>query len=249
MIEEILLKFKNSKINREEACEMIKNSLYHDIGHSVIDTNREERTGFPEAIFCQNKTPEQIIDILFVMKEKGMNIIATRLDAEKYKCVSKKHPEGNYFPESGILTIKNNPPPGRKGLIAIVCAGTSDFPVAEEAAITAEFSGFKIQRFYDVGVAGIHRLFSKIQMIKDADVIIAAAGMEGALVSVLGGLVKAPIIAVPVSVCYGSGFNGLSALLGMLNSCSSGISVVNIDNGFGAAMAACRICNLKKDDI
>ncbi len=246
VIENILGRFDRGEINSSDACKLIKGSLYQDIGHSLIDTDRERRTGFPEAVFCQNKTPGQIYDIISAMKGKGINVIATRLDAEKYNSIPWEHPEGNYTAESGILTIEHNRIPERDGLISVVCAGTSDIPVAEEAVLTAEFAGFKVDRVYDAGVAGIHRLFSRLEKIRRADVVIALAGMEGALASVLGGLVRAPLIAVPVSVCYGSGFNGLSALLGMLNSCSSGITVVNIDNGYGAAVAACRICSLKE---
>jgi hypothetical protein len=181
------------------------------------------------------------------MKEEGINILATRMDISVYQSVRHDFPEGKYHEDARVFTLSCRKPDikNNNDFIAVVCAGTADIPVAEEAAVTAEFYGYNVRRFYDTGIAGIHRLFSCIDEIRKAEVIIAAAGMEGALASVVAGLVKTPVIAVPVSTGYGAAFSGVTALLSMLTSCASGISVVNIDNGFGAAQFAVRICSLK----
>lgn len=217
---------------------------FKDLGYAKIDNHRELRVGYPEVIYCESKTPEQIKGIVEFMLTKGNNILGTRASEEAYKLVKEICPEAEYNKEARTITIKNKKVETTNTYIAIVTAGTSDIPVAEEAAITAEIFGNSVERIYDVGVAGIHRLFDKIELIREAKIIIVAAGMEGALASVLGGLVNKPVIAVPTSVGYGANFGGLSALLCMLNSCASGISVVNIDNGFGAGYLASMINKL-----
>lgn len=242
-MEEILENHKKGNITEKDAVRMINDCFYSDIGHTVIDTGREERTGYPEAVFCHGKTEKQIVDILAAMNRKKINVIATRLEHDIYKNISSLFPEGKYFADAGILTIENRKIKKRKGgCIAVVCAGTSDICVAEEAAVTAEFYGHEVRRFYDAGIAGIHRLFRVIDKIREANVVITAAGMEGALPGVVAGLVSSPVIAVPVSSGYGASFNGITALLSMLSTCATGVSVVNIGNGFGAAQVASRIC-------
>ncbi len=242
-LENILIRFKDNLITPEEAHRLIESSYYSDIGHTVVDTGRKERTGYPEAIFCQGKTPGQISEIIRTMKGKGIDVIATRMDFSVSETVCADFPGGTYHRDARVFTLPSGCREKRgSGFIAVLCAGTSDLPVAEEAAVTAEFYGHEVKRFYDVGIAGIHRLFRSMEEIRSARVIIAAAGMEGSLPGVVAGLVKAPVVAVPVSVGYGAGVGGISALLSMLTSCASGISVVNIDNGFGAAQFASRIC-------
>lgn len=210
---------------------------YEDLGFAKIDHHRVKRKGFPEVIYCEGKTPDQIAKIAVKIAQKKHAVLATRADKKAYLAVKKVLPKAKYYPEARIIIIGQLKKTS-KGTIAIVSAGTSDQKVAEEAAVTAEFLGLKITRFYDVGVAGIHRLTKNIKKINKNRVIIVVAGMEGALPSVVGGLVDKPIIAVPTSVGYGSSFKGLSALLTMMNSCAPGVAVVNIDNGFGAAVMA-----------
>jgi NCAIR mutase (PurE)-related protein len=213
--------------------------IFEDLGFAKIDHHRKKRKGFPEVIYCEGKTPEQIAQIAKKIAGKKHSVLATRADRKAYLAVNKVLPKADYYPEARIII---NQAKGRrqkaKGTVGIVSAGTSDQKVAEEAAVTAEFLGLKVNRFYDVGVAGIHRLIKNINKINKNKVLIVVAGMEGALPSVVGGLVDKPVIAVPTSVGYGSSFEGLSALLTMLNSCAPGVSVVNIDNGFGAAVMA-----------
>ena len=212
------------------------------LGVDYIDQHRNLRTGEAEVIFGQSKTPEQIAGIVTHMMHENARILVTRASEEAYEAVKEVAPEAVYEKLSKIIMVGKIPVPKEgKGTIAVVTAGTSDIPVAEEAALTAEFFGDKVDRVYDVGVAGIHRLFGKIDQIRSADVIIVIAGMEGALASVVGGLVEVPVIAVPTSVGYGASFGGLAALLSMLNSCANGIGVVNIDNGYGAACLANKI--------
>ena len=196
--------------------------------------HREARVGYPEVIFCPGKTTEQVTVIIKTMLEKNSNILATRAHAELFAVVKELCPEAIYHSAAKAITIKKKEIKPPETYIAVVTAGTSDLPVAEEAAVTAEFFGNHVERIVDVGVAGVHRLFHNLDVIKKARVIIAVAGMEGALPSIIGGLVNVPVIAVPTSVGYGASFNGLSALLTMLNSCAGGISVVNIDNGYCA---------------
>lgn len=241
-MDELLKEFKAGKIS----IDVVKDKLigFNDLSHSKIDVNREERTGFPEIIYGESKSAQEIIDILHTLNKQTKSLLVTRIDENKAQEVLKEFSDLNYSQSSQLLFSEYQSLSSSDSYIAVLTAGTSDSNVAEEAAITAEVFGNKVKRFYDVGVAGIHRLFNEMDQIKEADVIIVVAGMEGALASVVGGLVSKPIIAVPTSVGYGSNFSGLSALLTMLNSCSSGISVVNIDNGFGAAYNACQIVNL-----
>lgn len=239
-MEQILKQVQAGQLSIEEAKKQL--ATYENLGFAKVDHHRKKRQGFPEAIFGEGKTVEQISGIIQAMKNNGDTILATRVSKEKAVAVQGNHPELIYSDIAEILyseTVKDNRL--KAGYIAILCAGTSDLKVAEEAAITAEAFGCEVRRFYDVGVAGIHRLFDNIEEIQAATVSITVAGMEGALPSVVGGLVSHPVIAVPTSVGYGANFNGLSALLTMLNSCASGISVVNIDNGFGAAYSAALI--------
>ena len=214
---------------------------FAELGFAKLDLSRKDRTGMPETIYCAGKTKEQLAKILKTFAEQKIAVLGTRCSQEQADFVKTEGLAIEYDECSKTLVLKSGTMAQLKGRIAVCTGGTADLPVAEEAARTAEFFGAKVDRFYDVGVAGIHRLFAKLEEIRKAEVIIAVAGMEGALVGVLAGLVEAPVIAVPTSVGYGASFNGLSALLTMLNSCAEGISVVNIDNGFGAAVTACKI--------
>ncbi|MFB9275465.1 nickel pincer cofactor biosynthesis protein LarB [Cohnella cellulosilytica] len=214
-----------------------------DTGFAVLDTAREQRIGFPEVIYGEGKSAEQLVLIAQRMKERSDKLLVTRVDADKAAAVVAQAPELSYHPDAQALTGFGQalPPVVREGYVAVVCAGTSDMRIAQEAALTLEMMGSRVERIHDVGVAGIHRLFARLDVIRGADVVIAIAGMEGALPSVLGGLIAKPLIAVPTSVGYGTGLNGLIALGAMLNSCAPGVTVVNIDNGFGAAYAASNI--------
>ena len=225
-----------------QAVDQLKHLPYEDIGLAHIDHHRGLRKGFPEVIFGQGKTADQIIAILEKIQEHETIVLVTRIDPEKAGKVMDKIPAAQYFDQARLLKIEKHPPKiTGQGTILVLSAGTSDIPVAQEAALTAKAMGNEVQTIYDVGVAGIHRLFDHSEELKKAAVIVVVAGMEGALPSVVGGLVKAPVIAVPTSVGYGTSFKGLTALLGMLNSCSSNIAVVNIDNGFGAGYMAATI--------
>ena len=217
---------------------------FEDLGHSRVDLEREERNGTPEVIYGGGKTPEQIIDIMVSMEARGQNILATRIAPEVAVEIIQTYPAAIYHELARLVELRTFEPVQTTEKIAIVCAGTSDLSVAEEARLTAEFYGNATERVYDAGVAGLHRLLASLETIRSCRVVVVVAGMEGALPSVVGGLVKAPIIAVPTSVGYGANFGGLSALLTMLNSCASGVSVVNIDNGFGAGFLASRINQL-----
>jgi NCAIR mutase (PurE)-related protein len=215
----------------------------NDLDFAVIDSRREERTGYPEVVYCAGKTVDQAEAIIVRMREEKLPILATRAEKLLAERVQKLFPEAEYDPVSRLLTLGSLWEPGTarnkaEGLVAVVAAGTSDLPVAKEAAGTAEFLGSRVLLITDVGIAGIHRLFNRLDDIRKARVVIAVAGMEGALAGVIAGLVSVPVIAVPTSVGYGAAFGGLAALLGMLTSCSPGISVVNIDNGFGAGYQA-----------
>ena len=219
---------------------------FEELGFAKIDTHRHERRGFPEAIFCGGKTPEQVAKIVRKMNEGDQNILATRADEITYKAVQSLTPEAEYHQAARLIVVRKetiDPDPDR--YILVMTAGTSDIPVAEEAAITAELMGHRVERIFDVGVAGIHRLFAQQKKITAANVVVVAAGMEGALASVVGGLVSKPVIALPTSVGYGASFGGIAALLGMLNSCAAGVSVVNIDNGFGAGRLAGMINSMR----
>ncbi|MBO6281318.1 MAG: nickel pincer cofactor biosynthesis protein LarB [Alphaproteobacteria bacterium] len=221
-------------------------NTYSDIGFAKLDLSREERTGAPETVYCAGKTCEQLLIILKTFYEKGIAVLGTRCSTAQYDYVKDSGLPLHYNETSHIIVLGQHKYVQSAGILAVCAAGTADLPVAEEAAQVAEFFGIKVERYYDVGIAGLHRLLSKIENIRKADVVIAAAGMEGALPSVVAGLIKAPVIAVPTSVGYGASFQGLTALLAMLNSCAEGVSVVNIDNGFGAAMAARKILRLKE---
>jgi len=219
---------------------------YDDIGFAKVDHHRPRRKGFPETIFGQGKTPEQVARIAKSIYEHGHNVLITRTDKKAYLAVKKILKNAKYHETAHAITLSRKPSAvSRKPIISIITAGTADLPVAEEAAVTAEFLGNKVERIFDVGVAGIHRLIKNLPKIKKGRVVIVVAGMEGALPSVVGGLIDKPIIAVPTSVGYGASFNGLSALLTMMNSCAPGIGVVNIDNGYGAAVLAHSILNAK----
>ena len=229
------------KISVDEALLAIKKEPFEDIGYAKIDLHRGIRQGVPEVIYGAGKTAEQITGIIDLMKRNNQkNILITRMSAEKAESVSKVHTM-TYHQDARIGVIGELPVPDGIGTIVVATGGTSDIPVAEEAALTAEVFGNKVTRLYDVGVAGLHRMLAHMDEIMSATVIIAIAGMEGALASVIGGLADCPVIAVPTSIGYGASFNGLSALLSMLNSCASGVSVVNIDNGFGAGYLASMI--------
>ena len=283
-IKNLLEQVSAGSVTTEDAFEQLRDLPYKDLGFANVDHHRAIRTGFPEVIFGQGKTPEQIRDIFIELTGHGRNIIATRASAKAFQVVKEAVPEAEYFETARIIAVReqdgasgaernevtsatapdtSNGAPAAKagtgaplesdvplesdapletdaplGTVCVISAGTADIPVAEEAAVTAELLGNEVSRVYDVGVAGIHRLFAKLPIIREADVVIAVAGMEGALASVIGGLVDVPVIAVPTSIGYGANLGGLSALLSMLNSCANGVSVVNIDNGFGAAYMA-----------
>jgi len=245
-LRELLKDVKNNNIDIEYALDKLKNLPYEDLGYANVDHHRELRNGYPEVIYCEGKTDEHILGIIDKMNEKGSNILGTRCRKETFNKVKEVYKNAEYEELSKILQIQNHDIVNiGKGKILILTGGTSDIPVADEAYYTAKFLGNDVEKIYDVGVAGIHRLLSRRQILEEARVIVAVAGMEGALPSVVGGLVDVPIIAVPTSVGYGANFGGLSALLTMLNSCASGISVVNIDNGFGAGYLAAMINKLK----
>jgi hypothetical protein len=212
-----------------------------DLGFAQVDAHRALRKGFAEVIYGGGKTESQIVEIARSLLQREDRLLITRLDAAQAKAVKKKFKHARHHEAARCITIDPTPLPKRPGAIALVCAGTSDLPVAEEAAVTADIMGNEVQRIYDVGVAGLHRLLNKLEQIQKARVVIVVAGMEGALPSVVAGLISHPVIAVPTSVGYGANFAGLTPLLSMLNSCSSGVTVVNIDNGFGAGYAASQI--------
>ncbi len=243
-IKELLNNIKDGTLAVDEGLEKLRDLPFLDIGHTKIDLHRSLRNGFPEVIYAEGKTPEQVCDIFLHMKAHS-NVLATRVSRETAEKVKCSCPDAQYNPLGRTLTYVKDEISYREGEIGIITAGTSDLPVAEEARITCEMLGSRATVLSDVGVAGIHRLFNRLADIRKARVLIVVAGMEGALSSVIGGLVDQPVIAVPTSIGYGANFSGLSALLGMLTSCASGITVVNIDNGFGAACAACKINNLK----
>lgn len=244
-IEKILQQFKSGQIEIEEVLGKLKHFPYDDLGFAKIDNQRHLRKGFPEVIFCQGKTLEQISKIAKRIKETGGKIVATRAASEAYREIKKIIPEVTYFKEARIVAVEEKKKISSK-FILVASGGTADIPVAEEAAVMAELMGNRVERLYDVGVAGLHRLLNNSKKLFAANVLIVVAGMEGALPSVVGGLVDKPIIAVPTSVGYGASFQGLSALLTMLNSCAPGLAVVNIDNGFGAGYMASLINQLNE---
>lgn len=240
-LQKLLHDFKRGAIKDEDFLEALSLAPYESLGFATIDHHRALRRGFPEVIFCQGKTPQQVAAIAERIARQGDPLLATRANPETYRAVKKRLKNARYHRIARIITAGNSTMkanPNVKGTILVVSAGTTDIPVAEEAAITAEVMGNPVERLYDVGVAGIHRVLSQSKKLREASVIIVAAGMEGALPSVVGGLVDVPVVAVPTSIGYGASYGGLAALLTMLNSCASGVVVVNIDNGFGAGYAA-----------
>ncbi len=240
---ETLERLQKGEISIDEAEAFFRRKPFEDLGYAMLDTHREIRSGFPEVIYCSGKADEHLIHIYETLYKEHGEVFGTRASKEQYELIKTVIPEITYDAVSRILKYEK---PGKKksGRIAVCSAGTADIPVAEEAAQTAEYFGNYVERIYDAGVSGIHRLFSKLEQIQKANCIVAVAGMEGALASVIGGLVDKPVIAVPTSVGYGTNLHGISALLTMLNSCANGIAVVNIDNGYGAGYMAAQINRL-----
>ena len=241
-IKNLLVQISKGEVSVEEGLLKLKDLPYEDIGVAHIDHHRSLRRGLTEVIFGEGKDITEILSIMDRISRQGENIIVTRLDAGKADAISRKYPDAGYHERSRVLTLLKQPVKIRgKGTILVISAGTSDIPVAEEAALTARFMGNEVDTIYDLGVSGLHRLLGHREQISKASVLIVVAGMEGALPSVVGGLVACPIIAVPTSVGYGTALGGFTALMSMLTSCASGVTVVNIDNGFGAAMAVHRM--------
>jgi NCAIR mutase (PurE)-related protein len=225
----------------EEAAQLLGQAPERFMGFARVDTDRPRRTGLPEVIFCPGKTPDQVIGIVASLRAAGQNVLATRATPELAAAVRAAHPEIVYHPVARCLTLEVQVRPAAVGRVAVISAGTADLPVAEEAALTAEWMGARVERLFDVGVAGLHRVLRHLDVLRTARAVVVVAGMEGALPSVVGGLIDRPIVAVPTSVGYGMNLGGVAALLAMLNSCSPGITVVNVDNGFGAGVAAAHI--------
>lgn len=231
----------------DKAIEKLECLPYEDIGYARLDYHRQMRTGFSEVVFCQGKTIDQITGIFSKLAEHSRPVLGTRAKLEDYQAVKAIFPETQYFEMARCIVVPTEEKKESKGNVVVISAGTADMPVAEEAAVTAETMGLNVTRVYDVGVAGIHRLLDHTSKLQKAQVVIAVAGMEGALASVVGGLTRKPVVAVPTSIGYGANFGGISALLSMLNSCASGVGVVNIDNGFGAAALAYAIIESGRD--
>lgn len=239
LIKKLLEDVKSGRLNVTEGIEALKRLPFEELEFATLDTHRSLRQGFPEVIFGEGKTAAQIKAIISSMLKRKENVLVTRLDSKKGKALKKAFPKGEHKELSRTFFVKSHAiKQAGKGTVLVICAGTSDVPVAEEAATTAECMGNRVKRLYDVGVSGIHRLLHRKEELWEANVIVVVAGMEGALPSVVAGLVARPVIAVPTSVGYGANLGGLTTLMAMLNSCASGISVVNIDNGFGAAYVA-----------
>jgi NCAIR mutase (PurE)-related protein len=233
--------FRAGAVSRDEVLRAFQAAPAAELGFAVVDTHRALRKGFPEVIFGAGKTPEQVVKIAATLLKREQRILVTRVTVAHAQLLRKKFKDAVHHETARCVTLGGLPAQRRPGTIAVLCAGTSDLPVAEEAAVTAETMGNRVERIADVGVAGVHRLLSHLDRIQRANVVVVAAGMEGALPSVVAGLVSKPVIAVPTSVGYGASFGGLASLLAMLNSCGSGVTVVNIDNGFGAGYAASQI--------
>jgi len=244
---QLLEEFRAGNISQEKVLAALSKEPVTDLGFAQVDQHRALRQGFPEVIFGAGKTPVQVMKIAGEILKQSDQVLITRITGDHFKVLKKKFKKAIHHESARCIVIEKKKPAPKGGAIAILSAGTSDQPVAEEAAITAETMGNKVQRLYDVGVAGLHRLLARAEDFREANVIIVVAGMEGALPSVVAGLVDKPVIAVPTSIGYGASFEGVAALLGMLNSCGSGVTVVNIDNGFGAAYAASQINSLVKD--
>jgi len=241
LVRELLVRLRQGEVDVDVALEGLKSLPFRDLGFAAVDHHRALRQGVPEVIFGEPKTAEQIIAIAGEIASAGQNVLVTRLDAAKAAAVTAALPAFRYAPVARTGAIETAPLPARQGTVAVVTAGTGDLPVSEEAVETLLAIGLTPMRMYDVGVAGLHRLLHRVEELRSADCVIVVAGMEGALPSVVGGVVSAPIIAVPTSVGYGTAMSGFTALFAMLTSCASGVVVVNIDNGFGAAMAAHRV--------
>jgi NCAIR mutase (PurE)-related protein len=246
-VNRLLEEFRAGKIPREKVLRAFQSAPVADLGFAQVDTHRALRKNFPEVIFGSGKTPDQVVKIAAKLLEHGQPVLVTRITIEHARALRNNFKLAVHHPLARCVTIEKNPLPKRAGFIAIICAGTSDLPVAEEAAVTAEIMGNRVERIHDIGIAGLHRMLARLETIQDANVIVAVAGMEGALPSVVAGLVVKPVIAVPTSIGYGASFGGIAALLAMLNSCASGVTVVNIDNGFGAGYAASQINSLATD--
>ncbi len=237
----LLEQFKAGKKDPSAVLRAFQAAPVADLGFAQVDTHRALRKGFPEVIFGSGKTPAHVVGIAAKLLEHGQNVLVTRITTEHARALRKKFKRAVHHELARCVTIEEKPLPKRAGTIAVICAGTSDLPVAEEAALTAECMGNNVVRITDVGVAGLHRVLARLDTLQQANVLVVVAGMEGALPSVVAGLVSKPVIAVPTSVGYGASFGGIAALLGMLNSCGSGVTVVNIDNGFGGGYAASQI--------
>ncbi|MBO4997206.1 MAG: nickel pincer cofactor biosynthesis protein LarB [Lachnospira sp.] len=239
-LEQLLTDVQHGSVSVEEAMQQLRRQPFEEMGYAKLDTHRKLRSGFPEVVFCSGKEDEHLSSIYRRLYEQEGEVLGTRASKEQYNMLKDSFPDISYDPVSRILKLEKDNKK-KAGLIAVCTAGTADIAVAEEAAQTAEFFGSRVERIYDVGVSGLHRLLSKLELIQQANCVVAVAGMEGALGSVIGGLVDKPVIAVPTSVGYGANLNGLSALLTMINSCANGIAVVNIDNGYGAGYIATQI--------
>ncbi len=244
----LLRDFQSGKVSEAEVVRAFQREPFSDLGFANVDTHREFRKGFPEVIFGSGKTPKQVTAIAGELLDAGQRVLVTRIGDEHARSLKRKFKKTVHHETARCVSIEKKQGKKRGGTIAVLSAGTSDLPVAEEAAVTADFMGNKVERLYDVGVAGLHRLLARVEQLQVANVLIVAAGMEGALPSVVAGLVNRPVIAVPTSVGYGAAFGGVAALLGMLNSCGSGVTVVNIDNGFGAGYAASQINALTQSE-
>ena len=240
---DILRKVASGAMSPEDAAGFFRERPYLEMGYAKLDTHRKIRSGFPEVVFCQGKADGHLVEIFSKLYEMDGCVLGTRANAHQFEIVRERLPSAQYDDISRILKVESSPAV-QTGSVAVCCAGTADVPVAEEAAQTAEFFGTKVERIYDAGVSGLHRLLASIGTLQSANCIVAVAGMEGALASVVGGLVSRPVIAVPTSVGYGASFGGLSALLTMVNSCANGVAVVNIDNGYGAGYMASQINRL-----
>jgi len=240
-LKELLERVRDGALSPDAAAERLATLPYEDLGFAKVDHHRALRRGFPETVFGSGKTPEQVVAIVERIVAHGQRVLVTRANPEVHRAVAAARPDARYHEAASCITVDGGARVALPGRVAVVAAGTSDLPVAEEAAVTADFHGANVDRIYDVGVSGLHRLLDRAETIRKAQVVVVAAGMEGALPSVVAGLVDVPVVAVPTSVGYGASFHGLAALLAMLNSCASGVGVVNIDNGFGAGHLACLI--------
>jgi pyridinium-3,5-biscarboxylic acid mononucleotide synthase len=246
-LKDILDDVARGRVTPDRARNLIENSGERNLGFARIDTDRLRRRGLPEVIFGPGKTPRQVADIIAALRKAGQNVLATRVSREQWALVHRRFPRAVLHEAARAITMDVVPLPPPRGLIVVVTAGTTDIPVADEAALVAERMGTRVERLYDVGVAGLHRMLKHVDLLRQARALVVVAGMEGALPSVIGGLTNCPIIAVPTSIGYGVSMNGMAALLAMLNSCVPGVCVVNIDNGFGAGVAAALINRVAED--